>query len=112
MIKRAPFLKPCPFCGGGIIKDGPIRDGRTVYCVSCTGSVYAFSPDAYAKAIDKWNARPHPQPEDPPCLWKGDDGTYETSCGQAFTIIDGTPADNDMRFCTYCGKPIEEKKDD
>lgn len=44
------------------------------------------------------------------CLWTEDDnGNYDTGCGHCFTIIDGTPADNGMKFCVYCGgKLIEE----
>jgi hypothetical protein len=45
------------------------------------------------------------------CLWsRADDDTdcWETSCDQAFSIIDGTPAENSMKFCTFCGKPVEE----
>jgi len=32
---------------------------------------------------------------------------FETSCGQAFTFLEGTPLENGMRFCCYCGKPLE-----
>jgi hypothetical protein len=35
-----------------------------------------------------------------------DDDTWATGCGHYFTIIDGTPADNNMAFCTFCGKPL------
>ena len=45
------------------------------------------------------------------CVWVGDEeeATYETSCGHAFTLINGTLVDNETRFCCYCGKEIEEK---
>lgn len=33
---------------------------------------------------------------------------WETSCGNAFTINDGTPAQNDMKYCCYCGGEIEQ----
>lgn len=45
------------------------------------------------------------------CLWtRADDDTdlWETSCGEEFCIIEGTPKENKMRFCCYCGKPLEE----
>lgn len=43
------------------------------------------------------------------CTWTPDsDGTWETSCGQAFVLIDGTPRDNGMNYCTYCGKPLRD----
>jgi hypothetical protein len=45
------------------------------------------------------------------CIWKEDDeGIWETTCGEAFTIIEGTPGGNDMEYCCYCGKPLEEVK--
>ena len=44
------------------------------------------------------------------CTWKYDEehGYYDTNCGHAFTVIEGTLSDNDMRYCTYCGKVIRE----
>jgi hypothetical protein len=45
------------------------------------------------------------------CLWREDfDGNYDTDCGQAFTMIDGTPTENNMRFCCYCGSVLFEVK--
>lgn len=41
------------------------------------------------------------------CEWKQDfDGNYDTDCDQSFTMIDGTPTENHMRFCCYCGKGL------
>lgn len=46
------------------------------------------------------------------CTWEREDdahfGTYETSCGNVFDLIDGTPSENDMKFCCFCGWSIEE----
>lgn len=49
------------------------------------------------------------QPEnDGTCKWTEDeDGNWFTDCGEAFTFIDGGPAENSMKFCCYCGKPLE-----
>jgi len=69
----------------------------------------------YKDAADGTKAWPVPQAEpkrDPTCLWsRADDDTdvWETSCGHAFTIIDGTPGDNHMEFCCYCGRPLEQE---
>ena len=44
------------------------------------------------------------------CLWShADDDTdlWETSCGNAFSIIDGTPEENEFRHCCYCGGVLE-----
>lgn len=49
---------------------------------------------------------------EPSCLWsRADDDTdvWETKCGHAFTIIDGTPTDNQMAFCCYCGRRVDEE---
>jgi len=38
------------------------------------------------------------------CLWTEDpDGYWATQCGNAFCLEDGTPEDNRMEFCPYCG---------
>lgn len=29
-----------------------------------------------------------------------------TDCGESFDITEGTPTENHMRFCCYCGKPL------
>jgi len=43
------------------------------------------------------------------CQWMYDDnGFWKTTCEEAFCIEDGTPKDNGMRFCVYCGKPLAE----
>lgn len=41
------------------------------------------------------------------CEWREDvDGDYETSCDNLFILIDGTPTDNGMSFCPYCGRVL------
>ncbi len=48
------------------------------------------------------------------CVWKYSNDEfdfYETSCGYVFTLIDGTPINNDMIFCFHCGKRLEESKE-
>lgn len=39
----------------------------------------------------------------PTCEWHEDDGLYHSACGGTFEIIDGTPTDNRMTHCCYCG---------
>lgn len=44
------------------------------------------------------------------CQWVHDDDDYdvwETKCGDLFILTEGTPRDNGMKFCPYCGKEIE-----
>lgn len=46
-----------------------------------------------------------------PCEWRSDDepdmgGAWHTACGEIFCITDGSPSDNGMIFCCYCGNGI------
>ena len=46
------------------------------------------------------------------CLWIEDnDGNWDTSCGEYFTLNEGTPKENGMKYCCYCGKRLEEQKE-
>lgn len=41
------------------------------------------------------------------CEWVEDeDGVWATACKQDFVLNAGTPAENGMRFCCYCGRPL------
>ena len=45
------------------------------------------------------------------CRWTlddPDDDTWDTKCGHFFTLNEGTPGENKMRHCCFCGLPIEE----
>jgi len=49
------------------------------------------------------------------CTWIQDiDNNYETACAddknfnRIFSIIDGLPSENNMKYCCYCGKEIME----
>mgnify|MGYP003462423901 CR=1 FL=1 len=43
------------------------------------------------------------------CRWEQDsDGAWQTACGHAFWINDGPPSENDMQYCTYCGRGLTE----
>lgn len=35
---------------------------------------------------------------------------YETDCGKTFVVENGTPSENDMIYCCFCGKRINEKE--
>jgi len=32
---------------------------------------------------------------------------WETDCGNCFELYNGTPAENGMQYCCYCGKALE-----
>lgn len=42
------------------------------------------------------------------CEWTqdADDGSWDTACGNKFYIENGTPEENDMLFCCYCGATL------
>ena len=42
------------------------------------------------------------------CGWFEDHYGWETGCGHRFEINDGTPFENDMRYCPFCGSPIDQ----
>ena len=44
------------------------------------------------------------------CHWQydRDDEAWDTACGHRFQTGDGTPTENDMAFCCFCGKPLVE----
>ena len=43
------------------------------------------------------------------CRWKYDEiqDSWETDCGNDFVLMNGTPADNRMQYCPYCGYRLE-----
>jgi hypothetical protein len=53
------------------------------------------------------------QAEPDTCTWHqdgdSDSGTYSTSCGHYFNLEDGTPEDNRMQWCCYCGKRLVQE---
>ncbi len=43
------------------------------------------------------------------CEWEDDgEGNWDTSCGIPFVLIDGTPDENGMRFCCFCGRLLKQ----
>lgn len=47
------------------------------------------------------------------CEWREDDPNtdlWETECGKAYGINEGSPTENRMNFCCFCGKKIAESR--
>lgn len=45
------------------------------------------------------------------CVWsEEEDGNWDTGCGGMYSIITGTPEENEMKFCCYCGAKLREGK--
>jgi hypothetical protein len=53
------------------------------------------------------------QDEPETCTWyqdgDSDSGVYATSCRRYFNLEDGTPEDNKMQWCCYCGKKLVQE---
>lgn len=52
------------------------------------------------------------EPEQKPaaCNWEYvEDGYWQTDCGEAFCVEEGTPEQNGMKYCHHCGKPLYTK---
>lgn len=48
--------------------------------------------------------------KEPVCEWKlldADNNAYQTECGDAFCIPDGTPQENNMNYCSCCGRKVK-----
>ena len=46
---------------------------------------------------------------DETCVWhahENDYGIWTTDCHNMFALYDGTPAENQMAFCCFCGKHL------
>ena len=45
------------------------------------------------------------------CAWRQDEytGAYHTACGHMWQFTEGDIADNDTRYCPYCGGLIVEQ---
>lgn len=42
------------------------------------------------------------------CDWRVDgDGCWDTECGGKWILTEGTPTDNEMRYCPRCGARLK-----
>lgn len=45
------------------------------------------------------------------CTWEESaDGSWESGCGHVFEFNTGSPSENGMRFCGYCGGHLREQR--
>jgi hypothetical protein len=46
------------------------------------------------------------------CVWSEDfEGNWDTGCGNLFVLNEGTPSENGMKHCCYCGGKLEQVTD-
>ena len=69
--------------------------------------------DRSTAAIAALRAALAQQDEPETCTWHqdgdSDSGVYATSCRRFFNLTDGTPEDNKMQWCCYCGKRLVQE---
>lgn len=46
--------------------------------------------------------------DDELCVWTEDPdgGGWDTDCGEKFELTSGTPEENRMVYCCFCGRPL------
>lgn len=83
------------------------RIHRMVLPITGLSKLVAEDRQALMQAI-----RSRPAPSHETCIWTQNEeeyGNYETECGHAFQTIEGDVKENNFKFCTYCGRKIQEE---
>jgi hypothetical protein len=43
------------------------------------------------------------------CVWEYQgEGVWDTECGDSFIILEDTPHENNMEYCPFCGRELQE----
>ena len=75
-----------------------VRDGVTVRRVELS-ECELVSPEPDSGKVCEWSTDPSDDFDD----------TWQTECGHEFVINDGKPSENDMQFCCFCGRKLDER---
>ena len=66
----------------------------------------------YVRVVNQALAEERRRVSERECVWTmiddGDDQHYETTCNEAYYLIDGTLDENRHRYCPYCGGKIRQ----
>lgn len=86
----------CPVCTGTGMEPNSFYSshstGQKIYCYTCNVAGIVIVPKNQKS-----------------CTWTEDeDGNWDTQCDNIFVIIEGTPTENKMKFCCYCGGRLKE----
>ena len=84
-MKQVPDAVVTPVLHEGDIKGTPARDISAEVLRAGLGCEWTQDREFYGDATGQWN----------------------TGCDNCFTLFDGTPDDNGMKFCCYCGKELK-----
>ena len=92
-------VRNCDRCGK------PFRSFHMTICQKCdeelTKEILIERGDVAPVRHGRWNE------ESPDCL-DGDSVYVCSICGETWTLIEGTPLDNNMHFCPNCGADMRE----
>ena len=93
----------------------PLTEDQIVRCFRSVwpagGVIFTTGAIAFAQAIEA--AHQISDAKQMVCEWKPEDdvhmpGTWASACGQLWSFIDGTPADNRVSYCHGCGRQVAE----
>jgi len=63
------------------------------------------------KALRERLTQPEQRPliNPPACTWThdNDEGSWDAECGERWSITEGTPEENNFRFCPGCGRTVK-----
>jgi hypothetical protein len=118
-IETAPKDDVIILTNGGMLCQGFWQDGwMTGFDDGVIHVRISLKPTHWAPLPDGPNAKKEEAKTDQQtttaCEWsldEPDSDTWETDCGHMFTLNEGTPSQNRMRFCCYCGQQIKETLD-
>jgi hypothetical protein len=78
-------------------------------------SIRANDPE-FANELDNWiESRPAnalvDYKQEVVCEWKQEEyeDCWESSCGETWIIDEGTPVENGMNYCAFCGHPLKQQ---
>jgi len=105
----------CPFCGQMPFVNKRQNGTWEVRCVNENCGVIVMTDEKISKqlAIKTWSLRIETMTKSNTCAWKMVDSDYniwETDCGESFVLEDGTPKENKLRYCCFCGRKLIEEK--
>ena len=71
--------------------------------VGTRGEIYPCKPNIFEDIYEQVGAEPVIH-----CAWiiAGEHNFWGTDCGNGFELTRGTPRENGMRHCPFCGRPI------
>jgi hypothetical protein len=88
------------------------KDGNSWFAVDHNFVDLQQSPAGYGETpLDALSQLLSPVDPAETCLWSQDyagSDMFSTSCGNAFRLDNGVPSENEMEFCCFCGRALEE----